>query len=127
MSNEWNRHVEVTNVKCSRTANGDLNSAKVHVEYFEFTEDEYGEFDESRMGQSIRFRFKYDGETASLAGWKDASTSHAGWVSQQVLRCLPAAEHAVSNIPDVEHTADVFDTLHEELDVGASAYVDSQE
>lgn len=122
----YERHVEVTSVTCSRNSDGELQSAKASVEYFEMKEPEGGGEPDFQNGESIRFKWKPDSHGELLLhGWKDAS-DHSGWVSPAVLRCLPAATAAVQNIPGVEVVEDVHDAIKAEIDIGIDAYLDSE-
>ena len=121
MSDDYERHVEVVSVQCNRTQDGELQTVKTKVEYFEHSYDEYGEATDFQNGQSIRVRWRNDGTgTMLLDGWKDASDT-SGWVSPAVLRCLPASALAVEKVPDVHVVMDEGDELAAELDIGYEA------
>lgn len=123
---DYEPNVEVFGVTCNRDSDGELQSAKVYVEYFEVHEPEDGGEPDFKSGESIRFEYEADGYgELFLNGWKDASES-SGWVSPTVLRCLPAATAAVGNIPDVEEVEDVHDSIESEIDIGIDAYLNSK-
>lgn len=118
---------EVLSVQCSRTQRGELRSIKVKVEYYEVQVDQTQDGATHRNGENIRIRFEPSGRGyAALEGWKDAS-DHSGWVLPRVLRCLRAAEDAVTNVPDIEAVEDSAELFDLHLEAGEEAWQNVKE